>query len=71
MSIMSKKTNEELKKLRVSKIGGHWSQLVSFSMTLNDGSTCKGGPYYDCSKFFDFDEKSHICKIDIIMQKNE
>ena len=43
MAAVAKKTVEELKKLRVSKIGGWWNALVTISMTLNDGSTFLGG----------------------------
>ena len=40
MAVMAKKDIEELRKLRVSKIAGHWDNLVTVSITLNDGSTC-------------------------------
>jgi hypothetical protein len=40
MLALGKKEIEELRKLRVSKIAGHWYNLVTVSITLNDGSTC-------------------------------
>jgi hypothetical protein len=40
MAAMENKTSEELKKLRVSKIGGAWNNIAAIQMTLNDGSTC-------------------------------
>jgi hypothetical protein len=40
MAVMAKKDIEELRKLRVSKIAGFWANLVTVSITLNDGSTC-------------------------------
>ena len=71
LAIMANKTSEELKKMRVSKIGGYWDHLYTIQMTLNDGSTCKAGIYCSCCKFFEFDEKNHICKIDVILRKEE
>jgi hypothetical protein len=40
MALISKKSIDELKKLRVSKIAGYWANLVTVSITLNDGQTC-------------------------------
>lgn len=65
MAAMAKKTCEELKKMRVSKIGGYWDHVRTIQMTLNDGSTCKAGTEA-CKQSFDFDEKIHICKVDVI-----
>jgi hypothetical protein len=71
MVVVSKKSIDELKKLRVSKIAGHWSNLVTVSITLNDGQTCQAGTLHACSNFFDVDETKHICKIEVIMYKEE
>ncbi len=40
MAAMTNKTSEELKKMRVSKIGGFCDYLITIQMTLNDGLTC-------------------------------
>ena len=67
---MENKTSEELKKMRVSKIGGYWDHVRTIQMTLNDGSTCKVGTEA-CKQSFDFDEKIHICKVDVILKKKK
>ena len=40
MAEMSRKHIDELKKLRVSKIAGYWDNVLTVSISLNDGQTC-------------------------------
>jgi hypothetical protein len=40
MADLSKKSIDDLKKLRVSTIAGYWDNVLTVSISLNDGQTC-------------------------------
>ena len=70
MADLSKKSIDDLKKLRVSTIAGYWDNVLTVSISLNDGQTCEAGTDA-CNHFFDVDESKHICKIEVITYKDE
>ena len=72
MAILTKKTFEELKNLKITKIEAHVDSIRTFGMTLSDGSACKAGilcPNYNTC--FNIDPTKQIAKIEMIMHKND
>jgi hypothetical protein len=72
MEILTKKSFEELKNLKITKIEAHIDNIHTFGMTLSDGLACKAGTEYpNYNNCFYIDPTKPIAKIEMIMHTND
>jgi hypothetical protein len=72
IEIFAKKSFEELKNLKITKIEAHIDNIHTFGMTLSDGLSCKAGTEYpNYNNCFYIDPTKPIAKIEMIMHTND
>ena len=68
---LEKKTLEELKQLRITKISTYNAAFVTCGFTLSDGQSCRAGKDYDFSNHYEIDQTKRLRKIEVIFEKRE
>ncbi len=71
ISTLNKMTVQELRKLRITTIEAFFPNIATLGLTYNDGTTCKAGTQCNYNRQFNVSGSKHICKIEIIMKRQE
>ena len=68
MPNIGNKSVPELRNLAINKVKQNCEYTLRFN--LNDGQSCKAGPY-DCTKRHTFDPSKKITKVEVIIRNDE